>query len=565
MTAAELIIKCLEDHGVEYIFGIPGGALEPLNNALYKSKIKVIVTKHEEGAAFMADGYARLSGKIGVCCGTSGPGATNLITGIASSYADSIPVLVLTGQVSTSVFGKGAVQEFTSEWLSIVDMFRSITKYSDMIINEKKTQEMVSRALRTALTGRTGPVHLNLPTDIMKREVSYKGGRISIGQAAVFDREGVKKAARLLLSAKRPVMIAGWGTVLSRADKELLELSEMMDIPVATSQKGKGIFNELHPLSLGVLGFAGSPIAKKYIMENSVDVMLAIGTSFNEWMTSGWDERLLPSVAKIQLDIDPDEIGKNYPVTVGIVGDAKVVLRELIYELKRQGKKISVGDRRQREAKRLKKKFALIDRQELIRSGGMPYKPQRLMKDLMDSLPENAIYFADNGNSMAWAIRYINILEPYSFYVPLGFASMGYAVASPVGAKLASPERPVITLVGDGGFLMNGMEVATASNYKIPVIWVIMNNSMLGMVYHARKLASLPEGIPSRFKRVDFVKIAEGLGARGIRITKPGKINRKMINDIISSGVPTVLDVIIDPEEVPPIHSRIKTLDSVYT
>ncbi|MBI5212230.1 MAG: thiamine pyrophosphate-binding protein, partial [Nitrospirae bacterium] len=303
MTAAELIIKCLEDHGVEYIFGIPGGALEPLNNALYKSKIKVIVTKHEEGAAFMADGYARLSGKIGVCFGTTGPGATNLTTGIASSYADSIPLLVLTGQVATSVFGKGAMQEFINESLGIVNMFRRITKYSDMIINEKRTQEMVSKAVKMALTGRTGPVHLNLPTDIMKREVSDKGGRITIGQAAVFDREGVKKAARLILSAKRPVMIAGWGTVLSKADKELLELAEMMDIPVATSPKAKSVFNELHPLSLGVLGFAGSPIAKEYIIEKDVDVMLAIGTSFNEWPTSGWYKRLPPIKAMIQIDI----------------------------------------------------------------------------------------------------------------------------------------------------------------------------------------------------------------------------------------------------------------------
>lgn len=564
MTAAELIIKCLEDHGVEYIFGIPGGALEPLNNALYKSKIKVIVTKHEEGAAFMADGYARLSGKIGVCCGTAGPGATNLITGIASSYADSIPVLVLTGQVSTSVFGKGAVQEFTSEALSIVDMFRCITKYSDMIINEKKTQEMISKAVKMAQTGRTGPVHLNLPIDIMKREVSETDSKTYIGKSMFFDRDGIKQTARFLLKAKRPVIIAGWGVVLSRADKELLELTEMMDIPVATSQKGKGIFNELHPLSLGVLGFAGSPIAKKYIMENSVDVMLAIGTSFNEWMTSGWDERLLPSVAKIQLDIDPDEIGKNYRVTVGITGDARVVLRELIYELKRQlGEEKIIGGSRQKEIKKLREKFAPTTKG--MKSSRMPYKPQRLMKDIMDSLPENAIYFADNGNSMAWAIRYIDNTAPYSFYVGLGFASMGYAVASPVGAKLAEPDRPVITIVGDGAFLMNGMEVATAVNYDIPVIWVIMNNAMHGMVYHGRKLASLPEGMPSRFKQVDFVKIAEGLGAKGIRITKPGEINKRLIDDIISAGVPTVLDVIIDPEEVPPIHSRIKTLDSVYT
>lgn len=564
MTAAELLIKCLETHGVEYIFGIPGGALTPLNNAVYKSTIKPIVAKHEEGAAFMADGYARVSGKIGVCCSTAGPGATNLITGIASSYADSIPMLALTGQVATSVFGKGAVQEFTGESMGIVNMLRRVTKYSDIVINEQKVQEMAFKALRTALTGRTGPVHLNLPADIMKREAPERERTISIGQTAVFDRDGVKQAARLLISAKRPVIIAGWGTVLSRADAEIKELAVMLDIPVATSPKGKGIFSEQQSLSLGVFGFAGSPAAKEYITANNVDVMLAVGTSFNEWMTSGWDTKLLPSEALIQIDIDADEIGKNYNVDVGIGGDARVVLRELIYEIRRQiGTAMPAGKKRRREIKKIKERVEAEDNRELAQKKVVPYKPQRLMKDLAKSLPDDTIYFVDNGNSMAWAMRYINA-SPYMFYVGLGFASMGYAVAAPIGAKLAVPDKPIIAIVGDGSFLMNGMEVATAVNYNIPVIWVVMNNSMLGMVYHGWKLLSSPEGFPTRFKKADFVKIAEGLGARGIRITRPGEINRKMMDDIISSGMPTVLDVIIDPEEVPPIQSRTETIERLY-
>jgi acetolactate synthase-1/2/3 large subunit len=239
-------------------------------------------------------------------------------------------------------------------------------------------------------------------------------------------------------------------------------------------------------------------------------------------------------------------------------------VRELIYEIKRQSGKELSKNKREKEVKKIKEKYALTDKKEVMKTKGMPYKPQRLMGDLVNSVPENTIYFADNGNSTAWAIRHINSAVPYSFYVGLGFASMGYAVAASIGAKLAVPERPVVAIVGDGGFLMNGMEVATAVNYNIPVIWVIMNNSMLGMVYHGRKLASLPEGIPSRYKQVDFVKIAEGLGAKGIRITKPGEINKKFMDNIISSGVPTVLDVIIDPEEVPPIKSRIETLERLY-
>ena len=563
MTAAEVIVKSLEKHGVEYVFGVPGGAIEPLNCALHGSAIEVIVTKHEEGAAFMADGYARVSGKLGVCCATSGPGATNMLTGLASSHADSIPVLALTGQIATSVFGKGAVQECTPHTYGIVSMFRQVTKYSDIVINEAKAGEMVAKARRLALGGRKGPVHLNLPSDIMKRNVIEPQERCSITSIAGFDREGVKSAAQLLLNAKNPVIVAGWGTVLSRADAELLELAELMDIPVATSPKAKGILDESHPLSLGVLGFAGSAAAYEYIIKNDVDVMMGVGTSFNEWMTSGWDKRLLPTQALIQIDIDCDEIGKNFFVDVGIPGDSKHVMRELIYELRRKmNKGATAAVNRSMEVASIKKKLAV----KYKKNDGVPYSPQRLMMDLVASLPKDTIYFADNGNSLAWSIRYIPITAPYSFYIGLGFASMGFATAASVGGKLAAGDRPVVALVGDGSFLMNGMEIATAVEYNIPVIWVIMNNSMLGMVYHGRKLMHNPEGgMKSHFKTVDFVKVAEGLGARGIRITKPGEINQKMMDEIIAAGVPTVLDVIIDPEEVPPIHSRTSSLEKLYT
>jgi len=563
MTAAEVIINSLEKHGVEYVFGVPGGAIEPLNCALHKSAIKVIVAKHEEGAAFMADGYARVSGNLGVCCSTSGPGATNMITGLSSSNADSIPVIALTGQIATSVFGKGAVQEFTTHTFGIVSIFRQVTKYSDIVINETKAGEMIAKARRLALGGRRGAVHLNLPTDIMKRKVVEAPDKCSITSIAGFDRQGVKSAAQLLLNAKKPVIVAGWGTVLSRADAELRELAELVDIPVATSPKAKGILDESHPLSLGVLGFAGAAAAHEYIIKNDVDVMLGVGTSFNEWITSGWDKRLLPKQALIQIDIDCDEIGKNFFVDVGIPGDSKHVMRELIYELRRQmNKGATVGEGRSREVASIKKKLA-VKRKKM---DGMPYSPQRLMMDLVGSLPKNTIYFADNGNSLAWSIRYIPITVPYSFYIGLGFASMGFATAASVGGKLAAGDRPVVALVGDGSFLMNGMEIATAVEYNIPVIWVIMNNSMLGMVYHGRKLMQNPEGgMKSHFKTVDFVKVAEGLGARGIRITKPGEINREMMDEIIAAGVPTVLDVIIDPEEVPPMHSRTASLEKLYT
>ena len=565
MKTADLLVEMLEDLGVEYIFGIPGGAIEDLNIALHHSKkITPVVAKHEEGAAFMADGYARVSGRLGVCCATAGPGSSNLITGIASAAADSIPVLALTGQVSTSVFGKGALQESGSEGVNMASIFRHFTKYSGMLINEQRAQYMLQKAVRLAFSGLQGPVHLNLPVDVMKREVSKERPKFKIGSQRLFDREWVAMASEKLQHAKRPAIIAGWGVVLSRGAEELLALAELLNIPVATSPKAKGVFPESHELSLGVLGFAGSGVAKKYIVESEIDVLLAVGTSFNEIMTAGWDKRLSPTDTLIQIDVDIEKIGKNYESTLWLVGDAKTVMTEIRYSIIRA---------REMESPRVENEQPQVEVAEIRVEKALPeleenglYHPLRLVKDIQASFPPESIFFADCGNTMAWAIRHLVVDRPYSFFVSLGFGSMGYAVAAPVGAKLALPKVPVVAMVGDGSFLMNGFEVATAVNHKVPVIWVVFNNAMLGMVYHGRRLFAtpIPEGIPSEFQRVDFAQVANGLGARGIRIDRPGGITPELIAEILADGRPTVLDVWIDAEAVPPIHSRIETVDKMY-
>ncbi len=574
MNTAELIIELIEEAGVEYIFGIPGGAIEDLNTALHQSdKIMPVITKHEEGAAFMADGYARVSGRLGICCATAGPGASNLITGLASSQADSIPVCAFTGQVATSVFGKGAVQESGSEGINITSVFSNFTKYSGMLINEKRAQYMVQKAFHLAMAGRSGPVHLSLPADLMKKTVIRDERPNHQTPAYFFDSDEVNTAAEILVRAKRPIIIAGWGVVLSRGADELRKLAEQLNIPVATSPKAKGIFPESHPLSLGVLGFAGSPVAEEFIIKQDVDVLLAVGTSFNEMMTDGWNERLHPSSHLIQIDVDVEEIGKNYPVTLGLCGDANIVMQEIGSAVNRVFTTLNpyddAGDytrnpSRCQEIKDLKTKYKVSSISEATDPD--LYNPGKLVIDLQQSCPADTIFFADIGNSMAWAIRHLEIDRPYSFFLALGFASMGYAVAAPVGAKLAAPDRPVVAMVGDGSFLMNGFEVATAVNYKIPVIWVVFNNAMLGTVYHGRKLFKepVPEGLPSCFERVDYVKIAEGLGARGIRLDASTPISRDLIKEIIETGRPTVIDVLIDETAVPPIHNRIRTVDKHF-
>ena len=568
IKAGELLVRYLEQEGVEFVFEVPGGVLKPINNALSDSKqITPILAKHEEGAAFMACGYARVSGKLGVCMGTSGPGSTNMMTGVASAYGDSTPILVLTGQVSTSTFGKGALQESTTDGIDVVAMYKPVTKYSAMVYKGSMLPEMIRRALRHAFSGRPGPVHLNLPRDVMQEEIDLDLRKVETyrGWPQPFDRESVKRASAHLLKAERPAMLLGNGTLSSNATEEARTIAEMLNIPVVTTPKAKSAFPSDHLLSLGSFGFASSLLAEKYLT-GGVDVLLTVGTGFTEWATQAWDNRLLPTKALLQVDIDPYEIGKNYPVTVGLVGDAKAILTEIYYEIKRQMK--SIIDFKPNlsmiEFTTFKNESQIYLDEEKMCSNSNPIKPQRLMRDLRESLPHEAIIFVDIGNTLTWSLHYFPVYRPITFIPGLGFASVGYGVAAAIGGKFASPHKPVVAMVGDGAFLMNGMEVATAVNYNMPVIWVILNDAQLGMVYHGQKMASNGRVVASTFKRVDFVKIAEGLGAQGMRIEKPGAINRALMDEIIASGKPTVLDVIIDPEEPPPMKSRMAALEKVY-
>lgn len=574
MKTIDLLLAQLEEIGTEYIFGIPGGALEPLNNAIYKSgKIEGIVSKHEQGAAFMADGYARVSRRLGVCCGTSGPGATNLITGIASAYADSIPVMALTGQVPVKHFGRGAFQDSSLDSNNIVNMFSPFTKMSTMISSAEMAGSNFRQAIRTALTGRPGPVHLNLPLDIMETENNkyIVPADYFIPDSRSFDRYRVNEAVRHLLESRRIVMMLGHGVSIADAAEEARQFAEILQIPVVTTPKGKGVFPENHPLSLGVFGCAGSLLADDFMLNGSekIDCILAVGTSFSEWGTHAWDERLEQVNIIIQIDIDHQEVGKNYPFTTALLGDAKVALRELHYEAQRRLQDTNpevrvLIEERERSIESFKKKGSKYAEPEKTESNSTPVLPQRLIKDIQASLPEDTLYFVDIGNNWAWSTHYLEISHPRSFFTGLGFASMGYAAAASIGGKFAAPERPVVAIVGDGGFLMNGQEVACAVNYNRPVIWIILNDSGYGMIDHGRKMRGIKNGFATRFNKVDFVKMAQALGAEGIALSKPGELTSSLMDNVIASGRPTVIDVEIDENEAPPIQSRIKALENIH-
>ncbi len=563
ITVADLVLKYLEAEGVEYMFGVPGTSLVPLFAACNRNKnVKPILAKHEQGAAFMADGYARVKGSLGVCFGTSGPGATNLVTGVANAFVDNIPVLVLTGQVSTSAYGKGTFQDSTKEGIDSVSMFDPITRQSSMIISKYKAVDELREALRVALTGKKGPVHLSLPKDVMSGEIEADLPSPSTYRypAEYFDRSMVIKAAQALVNAQWPVMLVGSGAVASGACEDIQELAEMLSIPVATTPKAKGAFPEDHPLALGVLGLCGSPLAERYIKSSEADVLLVVGASLNQITTMSWDPRLAPSKCLIHINIDPTEIGKNYRADIPLIGDARTIINEISFRVLR-----NLVEHKQKQKDR-EKKIASIREEvgmyinpEKLKSNSTPIKPQRMVKELEEALPENAILFVDTGNHICWAIHYMKFHRADSFISAFGMLTMGYASAAVVGGKLAAGDRPVVALVGDGCFLMNGMEVATAVNYNIPVVWVVQNNAKLGLVHELQKFSLGKNTVATTFKEVNLAKVAEGLGAVGYRIEKPNEL-KELLPKAIASGKPTVIDCLIDPDEVPPLTPFVEGL-----
>ncbi len=568
-TVAQVVLEHLKREGVRHVFGIPGGPVTPIFDALDREPaLTLIAPRHEAGAAFMAAGYARAGGRLGACLLTTGPGATNALTAVAAAKADGLPVLVVTAQVSTTVFGKGSLQDSTESGADTVALFRPVTKMSALLASPANAPDLLRRALRVAMTGRRGPVHLSIPTDLMRRPVAPDGAVFSGYRplSRLFDREAVKECAAVLLAARRPAILAGHGVNLSGARAELRELAELLSIPTATTPKGKGAFAETHPLSLRTFGLASSPLAERYLLETGVDALFVIGSSLHENSTSGWDPRLALGRTVIQQDVDPETIGRNYSVDVALAGDAKTTLRELLFHLRRLlavGEHPRGGDGGAALARARAAGPAVLN-PDSTRSEALPMKPQRLMRELDAALPEDAMIFLDVGNNTLWATHYLTATGRNDFVHNWGdFAAMGFGVAACVGGKLAAPARPVVAIVGDGGFAMAGMEVSTAATHRIPVVWVVLNDGRLNAVHHGQTLQYDGRTIGTEFRRMDVAAIATGLGAWSRRVRRPEDVGLALRAALARRG-PSVLDVAIDADEVPPILSRVRSLDKLF-
>ena len=540
MIGATALMKALEKEGVKEVFGLPGGANLPMYDELGKSNIRHILVRHEQSAAHMADGFGRVSRKPGVCFATSGPGATNLLTGIATAQADSAPMVAVTGQVPVAMIGKDAFQES-----DIIGMANPALKYSYQPRTPEEIPTMVKQGFYIAETGRPGPVLLDIPKDVQQNE-----GNIPFPDEVRVpgyhpwtdpDMQNTGRAVELLLSAKKPIILAGGGVIISSAFAELQSIAELLMIPVVTTFKGKGAFPENHPLSLGPIGMHGHAEANKLMTE--ADCVLAIGTRFSD-RSVGTFEEFEKNLKIIHMDVDPAEIGKNQTTSVAVVGDVRTSLRIFGKLLMDKAVRASDDNPWLKHVKETKQYW----RENLkIHPGEMG--AAKILRKLRELLPKESIVTTEVGQHQMWAAQYYKFEKPNQWLTSGGLGTMGYGFPAAIGAKTARADVPVVDIAGDGSFNMTEHSLATAVLEDLPVIVFLINNYSLGMVaqwqrtFYDRRMV----GVDLK-KCPDYVKLAESYGAQGIRAQSMDELE-KAIKDGLNSDVATVIDIPIDPEE----------------
>lgn len=540
MTGAKALIQALEKEGVDVVFGLPGGANLPIYDALVDANFRHILVRHEQSAAHMADGYARIKRKAGVCFATSGPGATNLITGIATAYADSSPVVAVTGQVPLAMIGKDAFQE-----TDIIGVANPCTKYSFQPRAATEIPEVVKKAVYIAESGRPGPVLVDIPKDVQQATADMKFPDLikvrGYNPNVEADLSETVRAVELLLNAERPIIMAGGGVILSGAFSELQALAELVQIPVVSTFKGKGAFPENHPLAMGPIGMHGHAEANKIILE--ADCILAVGARFSDRSVGKFDE-FGKGMSIIHMDIDPAEIGKNKSVDVALVGDVKSSLRTLV---KMFSKKMI---KRDSDSPWLKRRKELIQYYaETLKDYPREITAKKSLKKLRELLPANAIVTTEVGQCQMWASLHFDVIAPGTFFSSTGLGTMGFGFPASIGAKAARPDVPVVDIAGDGSFNMTENSLAVSVLDKLPVIVFLMNNYMLGMVaqwqrtFYNRRYSGVHQ-----HRCPDYVKIADAYGAQGIRAESMHELE-KAIKGALKSDVATVIDIPIDPEE----------------
>ncbi|MBL4709565.1 MAG: thiamine pyrophosphate-binding protein [Flavobacteriales bacterium] len=606
--AGDIILDYLRELGVEYVFGIPGGAIEPLFNALARSAVshgpKPITARHETGAAFMADGYARETGKLGVCIATSGPGATNLITGIASSYLDRVPLLVITGQPSIDTFGGLAFQESSCSGIDIVAMLKHCTAYSSLVSHPDQLERKLIAAITAAYQNRQ-PVHLSIPTDIARSVQQRSFNRRLLPKHLknnTIDLHATEELAQRLYKARNPVFVIGENC--ENAARDIITYCENNNISLVTTPQGKGLINPYHSNYYGVCGLAAHESATTLLNSPKTDLIVIVGSSLDQQAACGWQPSNANHTNYIHIDCDSEHFCRSPFSILNVSGNIKRIFeylnnstkirpknsfhqmqnasihitkpipferREL--ERRKQNTLISDEDYRANQGRRqsttekpLFRNFQLIDELKYLNDSS-PIKPQRLMYELSHHAKDGTCFLADIGSSYLWAIHYLNPYHQMNggntryLHMAMGLASMAWSIGAAIGIALASPQKSIICIVGDGALLMSGHEITVAVQHKLPIIYIVLNDEAYGMVKHGQKIAGA-ELTSTDLPAVKFADYAQSIGAKGITAESLQDFTSIDLKSLSESDLPTLIDVHIDKTEAPPLSSRLKMLAS---
>ncbi|MFV0342692.1 MAG: biosynthetic-type acetolactate synthase large subunit [Anaerocolumna sp.] len=550
LTGSQILVECLKEQGVDTVFGYPGGAVLNIYDELYRHQEEIchILTSHEQGASHAADGYARSTGKVGVCIATSGPGATNLVTGIATAYMDSIPIVAITGNVGVSLLGKDSFQE-----VDIAGITMPITKHNFIVKDVDKLADTIRRAFKIAQTGRPGPVLIDIAKDVTSNKSAYERKEVSIIEKdnSTFSKEDLKVALEMISASKKPIIFLGGGVIISESFDEVATFVEKVNAPVTDTLMAKGGFDGEDPLYTGMIGMHGTKTANLSVTE--CDLLITIGARFSDRVT-GNANKFAKNAKILQIDIDPVEINKNVITSHCVVGDIKEVLKLLNKELTKQDHKEWVD-----YVLKMKEEFPLKYHKEHLTG---PY----ILEKLYELTQGDAIITTEVGQHQMWAAQFYKYKKPRTFLTSGGLGTMGYGLGASIGAKVGNPDTPVINIAGDGCFRMNMNEIATATRYQIPIIQIIFNNHVLGMV---RQWQTLFYG--QRYSHtnlndtVDFVKLSEAMGAKAFRITKKEEVE-PLLKKVLEMNEPVVIDCHIPTDDkVWPMVAPGAAIDEVFT
>ncbi|MDF0750180.1 thiamine pyrophosphate-binding protein [Marinobacter sp. 71-i] len=567
----DLILRYLERLGVEYVFGVPGGSIEPFYDALARSErrggIRTITARHETGAAFMAEGYARETGRIGVCCSTAGPGATNLLTGVASAYADGIPMLVITAQTALDRFGQGSLQETSCTGIHTVEMFARCTRYNTLVSHPAQLETKLLQAVSHAVSNQPGPAHLAIPLDVMRHRIP---DNVIDGALNAFTNHEVAPSERFIQSAlgeldpaKKVTLVLGEGA--AEASELLIRIAESRRWLMVTTPRGKGLIDSFHPLYRGVFGFAGHDSATDALKVENADRVVAIGTALDEVSTCGWDPTTILSDRLIHISNNPAHLSRSTMARLVVLGSPKVLFESLakVWSIRptSQASRSISSDERLPVNTRLDDPDKCFDRSGRIKS-------QALMTYMSRICPLDTRVLMDTGNSFLWGIHYWNVRRPTNmppeinhFHIGLGFAAMGWAIGTSVGMAAAGRQHPVVCFTGDGSYLMSGQELTIALQENLNILMLVLNDASLGMVSHGQKLSG-GEQVATRLPSVDFSMMARALGVESYRVESMEQLADLDITEILSRPGPCLVDVIVDGDQVPPLGSRMKVLTS---